>query len=105
MSLYGVLVLSTLMCLPAWLQAQNAGSAPGASKSTAVTAPTPLQKSVESYLRHLYALGPNVQLTVSVPKDSEVPGLLETNVDLKDGENSQAAKFYVSKDGKYLVRG
>jgi len=31
--------------------------------------------------------------------------LLETNVDLKDGENSQAAKFYVSKDGKYLVRG
>src|SRR5260370_14239503 len=24
---------------------------------------------------------------------------------LKDGENSQAAKFYLSKDGKYLVRG
>jgi protein-disulfide isomerase len=64
-----------------------------------------LQKSVEAYLRHLHALGPNVQLTVSVPKESEVPGLLETTVDLKDGENSQSAKFYVSKDGKYLVRG
>ncbi len=105
MLLSGVAVLSGLMCLPFRLQAQNAGSAPGASKSTVVTSPTALQKSVESYLRHLYALGPSVQLTVSVPKDSEVPGLLETNVDLKDGENSQAAKFYVSKDGKYLVRG
>ena len=66
---------------------------------------TPLQKSIEAYLRRLYALGPKVQLTVTAPKESEVPGLLETTVDLKDGENSQTAKFYVSKDGKYLVRG
>ncbi len=66
---------------------------------------TPLQKNVEAYLRRLYALGPKVQLTVSAPKESEVPGLLETTVDVKDGENSQAAKFYLSKDGKYLVRG
>ncbi len=56
-------------------------------------------------MRNLYAFGSNVQLTVSVPKESEVPGLLETTVDLKDGENSQSAKFYLSKDGKYLVRG
>jgi protein-disulfide isomerase len=69
------------------------------------SAPTELQKNVEAYLRHLYAIGPNVQLTVSVPKESEVPGLLETTVDVKDGENTQSAKFYVSKDGKYLVRG
>ena len=66
---------------------------------------TPLQKSIEAYLRRLYALGPKVQLTVTPPKESEVPGLLETTVDLKDGENSQTAKFYVSKDGKYLLRG
>src|SRR5260370_7064820 len=65
---------------------------------------TPLQKNVEAYLRRLYALGPKVQLTVSAPKESEVPGLLETTVDVKDGENSQAAKFYLSKDGKYLLR-
>jgi protein-disulfide isomerase len=71
----------------------------------AQTAATPLQKSIEAYLRRLYALGPKVQLTVSAPKQSEVPGLLETTVDLKDGDNSQTAKFYVSKDGKYLLRG
>ena len=74
-------------------------------QQAATTASTPLQKNVEAYLRHLYAFGPNVQLTVSAPKESEVPGLLETTINLKDGENSQSAKLYVSKDGKYLVRG
>jgi protein-disulfide isomerase len=93
-------------CLPGLVQAQTPASASAAGASASGSAaPTALQKSVEAYLRHLYALGPNVQLTVSAPKESEVPGLLETTVDLKDGENSQSAKFYVSKDGKYLVRG
>jgi protein-disulfide isomerase len=100
-----IAVLSALMCLPARLHAQSAGSASAASRSGPGAAPTPLQKTVEAYLRHLYAFGPEVQLTVSAPKESEVPGLLETTVDLKEGENSQTAKFYVSKDGKYLVRG
>jgi protein-disulfide isomerase len=83
-------------------EAQSSTAKPVADGSAA---PTQLQKTVEAYLRHLYAIGPNVQLTVSVPKESEVPGLLETTVDLKDGETSQSAKFYLSKDGKYLVRG
>jgi protein-disulfide isomerase len=83
-------------------QSQSSTTTPAAASAAA---PTQLQKSVEAYLRHLYAIGPKVQLTVSVPKESEVPGLLETTVDLKDGENSQTAKFYLSKDGKYLVRG
>jgi protein-disulfide isomerase len=91
---------------PARGQQAQPATASQAPKATAPSTPqTPLQKNVESYLRHLYALGPNVQLTVSAPKESEVPGLLETTVDLKDGENSQAAKFYLSRDGKYLVRG
>src|SRR4029077_7790219 len=82
--------------------AQSAGSASGKSAATPSTA---LQKSVETYLRHLYAFGPEVQLTVSAPRESEVPGLLVLPIVLKDGEHSQPAKFYVSKDGKYLVRG
>src|SRR6267154_6311842 len=67
--------IAALTCLPAWLHAQSAGSTSTASKSTAAAAPTALQKNVEAYLRNLYALGPGVQLTVSAPKDSEVPGL------------------------------
>jgi protein-disulfide isomerase len=95
-----------LASLPGLAQGQTPAPATPASKApTGGALPTPLQKSVEAYLRNLYAFGSNVQLTVSVPKESEVPGLLETTVDLKDGENSQSAKFYLSKDGKYLVRG
>ena len=95
-----------LICLPGLARGQSSTPATSASKPSTETAPlTALQKSVEAYLRNLYAFGPNVQLSVSVPKESEVPGLLETTIDLKDGENSQSAKFYLSKDGKYLVRG
>jgi protein-disulfide isomerase len=100
-----VLVLLSMAGNPACGQAPTPVPAQAAKPAAASTASTPLQKNVEAYLRHLYAFGPNVQLTISAPKESEVPGLLETTVDLKDGENSQSAKLYVSKDGKYLVRG
>jgi protein-disulfide isomerase len=98
-------VLIACACLPALIQGQTAAPSSPARPTSSGSSPTALQKNVEAYLRNLYALGPNVVLTVSAPKDSEVPGLLETTVELKDGENSQTAKFYVSKDGKYLVRG
>jgi protein-disulfide isomerase len=94
-----------LICLPAFVQAQTTAPASPGGKTASGAPLSVLQKNVEAYLRHLYAFGPTVQLSVSVPKESEVPGLLETTVDLKDGENSQSAKFYLSKDGKYLVRG
>lgn len=105
--LSAIVAVVALACLPAFAQGQTTAASAASSGKTAASGapPTALQKSVEAYLRHLYAFGPNVQLTVSAPKDSEVPGLLETTVDLKDGENSQSAKFYISKDGKYLVRG
>jgi protein-disulfide isomerase len=91
--------------MPSLVLAQGAAPAAGKTSAAGATSKTALQKNVEAYLRNLYAFGPGVQLTVSTPKESEIPGLLETTVDLKDGENSQTAKFYVSKDGKYLVRG
>ena len=95
-----------LSFLAASVHAQTAAPVSSPAKTAPSGAPlTSLQKSVEAYLRHLYAFGPNVQLSVSAPKESEIPGLLETIVDLKDGDNSQTAKFYLSKDGKYLVRG
>jgi protein-disulfide isomerase len=68
-------------------------------------APSSTQKSIEAYLRHLYAFGPDVQLVVGPPKPTAVEGLLETNVDLTMEGNKQAVKFYVSKDGKFLFQG
>jgi protein-disulfide isomerase len=82
-------------------QAKPAANAP--ASGPAATSPT--QKSIEAYLRHLYAFGPDVLLVVGPPKETPVQGLLETNIDLTIGDNKEAVKFYVSKDGKYLFRG
>lgn len=76
-----------------------------APPAAAQAAPSQLQKSIEAYLRNVYAFGPDVRVTVGAPKDSAVPGLLETDINVKIGDNNESAKFYVSKDGKYLFRG
>jgi protein-disulfide isomerase len=76
-----------------------------ANAAASAIAPSPTQKSIEAYLRHLYAFGPDVLLMVGTPKETAVEGLLETTIDLTVGGNKEAVKFYVSKDGKYLFRG
>jgi protein-disulfide isomerase len=81
----------------------DAQQAPPSSVQKA--APSEIQKSVEAYLRNLYAFGADTQVTVGPPKESGIPGLLETKIDVKIGDNNESVKFYVSKDGKYLVRG
>lgn len=83
-------------------QAQQAQSA---TATPASAAPTPRQKIIEAYLRHLYAFGPDVLLVVGPPKETGVEGLLETNIDLTIDGNKQTVKFYVSKDGKFLFQG
>ena len=87
----GVLVISLLAIAPA----MTAQSAPQSE----------LQKKIEKYIRHIYAFGPEVKLTIPEPKDSEIAGLLVTNVELTSGEGHDNARMYVSKDGTYLFRG
>ena len=84
--------------------AQQAAPA-GNAAVTATAPPSALQKSVEAYLRHVYAFGPDIKVTVGAPKETNVPGLLETSIDVKIEDNVQSVKFYVSKDGNYLLRG
>jgi len=76
-----------------------------ATPAPAAASPSPTQKNIEAYLRHLYAFGPDVLLVVGPPKGSPIDGLLETNVDLTIGDNKEAVKLYVSKDGQFLFRG
>jgi protein-disulfide isomerase len=86
----------------------GAGSATvggSAAKATPAAPQSPMQKTIEAYVRNLYAFGPDVGVTVSEPKDAGMAGLLETTVSVKVSGNNEDAKFYVSKDGKYLVRG
>ena len=83
----------------------RAQQAKQATPLPAPTAPSPTQKNIEAYLRHLYAFGPDVVLVVGTPRESPVEGLLETTINLTIGENKQTVKFYISRDGKFLFRG
>ena len=64
-----------------------------------------LKQKIESYLRNMFAFGPDVKLVVGDFKETGIPGLLESNIALTIGENKEDAKMWVSKDGKFLMRG
>jgi protein-disulfide isomerase len=64
-----------------------------------------LKKKVDAFVRNLFAFGPDVKLTVGDFKESGVTDLLETNVTVTIGQSKENAKMWVSKDGKYLLRG
>ena len=64
-----------------------------------------LKHKVDAYLRNLFAFGPDVKLVVGDFKETGVPGLLETTIAVSIEDNKQDAKMWVSKDGKFLLRG
>jgi protein-disulfide isomerase len=67
--------------------------------------PSPLQRNIEAYLRRAFALGPDVQISVATPTEIGNSGLLETNIDVKTSQGSDKVKMYITKDGRYLLRG
>lgn len=82
--------------------------AAGAQQKPAVPAAagqSSIQRTVEDYLRNLYAFGRETSVKVAPPKDIGIEGLLEVDVEIKLGENQQTGKVYITKDGKYMFRG
>ena len=67
--------------------------------------PEELKHKVEAYLRNLFAFGPETKLAVGDFKETGLPGLLETTIVVTIEDNKQDAKMWVSKDGKFLLRG
>jgi protein-disulfide isomerase len=102
-----VLTAAGLACAVAPGFAQGtAAAAPSGGKATASATPAgPVQKSIEAYLRNLYAFGPDVEVRVDELKETPVAGLSSVDVHVKVEGNDETAKFYVSKDGKFLFRG
>jgi protein-disulfide isomerase len=97
--------IGLILCFSAIAPGMQAQQVTPAKTATTTAAPSPTQKNIEAYLRHLYAFGPDVRLVVGPPKETVVEGLLETTIDLTIDDNKQTVKFYVSRDGKFLFRG
>lgn len=68
--------------------------------SSALDKPT-----MEAYIRRLLAIGPEVQVKIDDPKPSAMPDLRQVDVHLSLGGRSQDETFFVSANGKKLVRG
>jgi protein-disulfide isomerase len=107
LAIFALLGIAVVAPTATWAQGTSTSHSapPATAKPTAAASQSPLQKTIEAYVRNLYAFGPDVEVTVSEPKDAAMAGLLETTVSVKVSGNNEDAKFYVSKDGKYLVRG
>jgi len=94
-------VLTVLIVL--FLAAFSAAAQTAASP--AELTPAQLQKKVEAQVRKLFALGPSYTIKVGTPAESQVPGLLKVNVEVASEGGSDSVPFYISKDGRYLMRG
>jgi protein-disulfide isomerase len=84
----------------------TAPQAPAALNSALTpAATTTLQQRAEQFLRKLYAWGPDFQVKSGPVKPSPVSDLYEITVDVSYQGQSDSAVVYVSKDGRYMVRG
>jgi len=93
---YMRLILSLALCLGCVLECIWAQGKP----STAFDKPT-----FDAYLRHLLGLPADVQVKVDDPKPSVLAGFKEVEVHLSLGSSYQDETFFVSNDGKKIIRG
>ncbi|MFZ0821757.1 MAG: thioredoxin domain-containing protein [Candidatus Acidiferrales bacterium] len=77
--------------------------APAPANSTFVPSAA-IQQKIEAYLRHVYAWGPSFKITFGQMKEAPIPGLYQVSMDLAVENQNDNATFYVSKDGRYLIR-
>lgn len=99
------LSVTAILALSLLIPAARAHRPQAPSGTAGASGPSQIQKTVEAYLRNLYAFGSDTTVKIAPPKDIGVEGLLEVDVEVKIGENQQTGKVYVTKDGKYIFRG
>jgi protein-disulfide isomerase len=75
------------------------------SSSGQQPSPVELKQKLDAFLRNMFAFGPDVKLLIGDFKPTGIPDLLETNIEVTVSENKEEVKMWVSKDGKFLLRG
>jgi protein-disulfide isomerase len=75
-----------------------------AQQTAPATAASQTQK-VEAFLRYYFALGPEVEVKAATPTELGASGILEVPIEVKSAEGSDKLKMYITKDGRYLLRG
>ena len=89
---------------------QQTTTAPPRQSPASVTAPhgsnapAAIQDKIEAYLRHIYAWGPSFKITFGQLKEAPIPGLYKISMNITFDNQTDTADFYVSKDGRYLMR-
>jgi protein-disulfide isomerase len=68
------------------------------------TPPAAIQQKVEAYLRHLYAWGPSYKLSFGPLKDTPIANIYQVTVEVSTEGQTDSATFYVTKDGRYMMR-
>jgi protein-disulfide isomerase len=114
MTVRALALFLTVLCAAtlAWAQTAAPGRAaaqgPAAQSSPAplpAATATMLQKRAEEFLRKLYAWGPDFEVKAGEVKPSAIADLYEINVAVSLQGQSDSALVYVTKDGRYMVRG
>jgi protein-disulfide isomerase len=95
--IFGILLLVATLVLCFAVIAQR--SEPSRGKS-ALDKPT-----FEAYVRHLFVWGPQIEVKISDPRPSELPGFYQVTVEGSAGKVTLDRLFYVSKDGRKIVQG
>jgi len=84
---------------------QSASPKPHPAPSTTAAPPSAaIQQKIETYLRNLYAWGPNFTLKFEPLRETPVPNLYEVKVQVSADGQGDIATFYVTKDGHFLIR-
>jgi protein-disulfide isomerase len=94
-----MLLFATAMAAQEQAQPKAAAKRPAVSGKSALNKPT-----LEAYLRNLELWPPQVQVKIGDPKPF-IRGLYEVEVHLAAGAASKDVTYYVSADGKTVLRG
>lgn len=76
-----------------------------APKTQAAAKPVIDKAKLEAYIRHLFVWPPPIEVTVGDPEPGPMPGFYEVKIRGSQGQASQEETFYVSQDGKKIIRG